>query len=228
MRVCIIGTGKLGLVTGVCLAHIGHQVICVDNNQAKLELIRSGKLLICEPDLAEMMQSGINRGTLGFTTKINTAIAYSQILFIAVGRNPFFCEGTDILLVERVARIIGAAINEEYKVIVNKSIVARGSDNWICQIINNEIKQRKLDVESQFALVNNPDFFRDGSAIHDSLNPSQIVLGSNSKKAISLMQELYQPIIERKFSTSNSINDLFCQNVPVVVTDLTGLFHAKY
>ena len=228
MRVCVIGTGYVGLVTGVCLAHIGHQVICVDNNQAKVELMRSGKSPIYEPSLPEIMQLAMQAGNLEFSTNINSAIANSQILFIAVGTPALPTGESDTSYLEAVARAIGLGINGEYKVIVNKSTVPIGSGDWVRQIINSEIEQRKLDTIPQFDVISNPEFLREGSAIYDTFNPDRIVLGGSSEKAIFLMQELYRPIIERKVSGINYIKDLSLPNVPVVVTDLNSAETIKY
>ena len=228
MRVCVIGTGYVGLVTGVCLAHIGHQVICVDNNKAKVELMRSGKSPIYEPGLSEIMDSAMTAGKLEFTTNINNVIANSQILFIAVGTPALPTGESDTRYVEEVARSIGLAINGEYKVIVNKSTVPIGSGDWVRQIINSEIEPRKLEKAPQFDVVSNPEFLREGSAIYDTFNPDRIVLGGNSKKAITLMQELYQPIIERNIPALSSIKELSSHPVPVVVTDLNSAETIKY
>ena len=222
MRVCVIGTGYVGLVTGVCLAHIGHRVICVDHNKVKVELMRSGKSPIYEPGLNKIMQSAMTAGHLYFTTNINNAIANSQILFIAVGTPALPTGEIDTRYVEAVARSIGLVINGEYKVIVNKSTVPIGSGDWIRQIINSEIEPRKLDTIPQFDVVSNPQFLREGSAIYDTFNPDRIVLGGSSKKAISLMQELYQPIVARKIPEISSIEELSSPTVPVVVTDLNS------
>jgi UDPglucose 6-dehydrogenase len=227
MRVCVIGTGYVGLVTGVCLAHIGHQVICVDNNEAKVELMRSGKSPIYEPGLDEIMASSMTIGNLEFTTDINTAIADSQILFIAVGTPALPTGESDTRYVEAVARSIGLAINGEYKVIVNKSTVPIGSGDWVRQIINSEIEQRNLQIIPEFDVVSNPEFLREGSAIYDTFNPDRIVLGGNSDRAISLMEELYQPIVDRKIPELSSVNISF-QPIPVVITDLNSAETIKY
>ena len=228
MRVCVIGAGYVGLVTGVCLAHIGHQVICVDNNQAKVALMQSGESPIYEPGLDEIMQSTMAAGKLNFTTNINNAIANSQILFIAVGTPALPTGESDTLYVEAAARSIGLVINGEYKVIVNKSTVPIGSGDWVRQIINSEIEQRKLDNIPQFDVVSNPEFLREGSAIYDSFNPDRIILGSSSEKAIAIMQELYQPIVERKIAPISSLEKLSPQTVPLVVTDLNSAETIKY
>lgn len=228
MKVCVIGTGYVGLVTGVCLAHIGHNVTCVDNNEAKVKLMQSGTSPIYEPGLDEIMQGAMTAGNLEFTIDINGAIAESQIIFIAVGTPALPTGESDTRYVEAVAKSIGSAINEEYKVIVNKSTVPIGSGDWVRQIINREIEPRNLDITPQFDVVSNPEFLREGSAIYDTFNPDRIVLGSNSEQALLLMKELYQPIIERNISAISSIKELTPQPVPVVITDLSSAETIKY
>ncbi|VEP11480.1 UDP-glucose 6-dehydrogenase TuaD [Hyella patelloides LEGE 07179] len=228
MRVCVIGTGYVGLVTGVCLAHIGHDVICVDNNEAKVKVMQSGTSPIYEPGLSEIMQSAMSKGNLEFTTNVSTAIANSQILFIAVGTPALPTGESDTRYVEAVARSIGFAINGEYKVIVNKSTVPIGSGDWVRQIINSEIEQRNLDTTPQFDVVSNPEFLREGSAIYDTFNPDRIVLGGNSSEALSLMKELYQPIVERAIPANDAIGKLSAETVPVVTTDLNSAETIKY
>jgi UDPglucose 6-dehydrogenase len=228
MKVSVIGTGYVGLVTGVCLSHIGHDVICIDNNEAKVKLMQSGTSPIYEPGLDEIMQSGMKRGNLTFSTNINVAIASSQIIFIAVGTPALPTGESDTRYVEAVAKSIGLAINNEYKVIVNKSTVPIGSGDWVRQIINREIAPKNLATTPQFDVVSNPEFLREGSAIYDTFNPDRIVLGGNSKQALDLMQKLYQPIIERKIPTVSSIEKLTAQPVPVVITDLSSAETIKY
>ncbi|WP_040897270.1 UDP-glucose/GDP-mannose dehydrogenase family protein [Xenococcus sp. PCC 7305] len=228
MRVCVIGTGYVGLVTGVCLAHIGHQVICVDNNKEKIALMQSGESPIYEPGLEEIMRSTMVAGKLNFTKNINNAIANSQILFIAVGTPALPTGDSDIRYVEAVARSIGLAISGEYKVIVNKSTVPIGSGDWVRQIINSEIVKRQLDNIPQFDVVSNPEFLREGSAIHDTFNPDRIVIGGSSDQAISLMKELYQPIVDRKIPAIDFLGQLSPQTVPLVMTDLNSAETIKY
>ena len=127
MRVCVIGTGYVGLVTGACLAHIGHDVICVDNNEEKVKIMKSGQSPIFEPGLSDIMHAAINSGKIEFTTDIGRGVAHGEILFIAVGTPPLPTGESDTRYVEAVARSIGAHLNGGYKVIVNKSTVPIGS-----------------------------------------------------------------------------------------------------
>ena len=238
MRVCVIGTGYVGLVTGVCLAHIGHQVICVDNNEEKVKLMKSGQSPIYEPGLSELMQSSIKSGRLEFTSDLAAGVKHGEILFIAVGTPALPNGESDTRYVEAVARGIGAHLNGGYKVIVNKSTVPIGSGDWVRMIVLDGIAERQKslitagggsgyevleEVVNDFDVVSNPEFLREGSAVYDTFNPDRIVLGSNSSKAIAMMQELYLPIVERQYAEDKSLPPL-----PVVVTDLNSAEMVKY
>ncbi|MEO0539651.1 MAG: UDP-glucose/GDP-mannose dehydrogenase family protein [Cyanobacteria bacterium P01_A01_bin.105] len=234
MRVCVIGTGYVGLVTGVCLSHIGHHVICVDNNAEKVKLMQSGQSPIYEPGLSELMQSSMESGRLEFTTDLGGGVTHGDILFIAVGTPPLPTGESDTRYVEAVARGIGEHLNGGYKVIVNKSTVPIGSGDWVRMIVMDGIAERqKVPVgagaptaapeQHQFDVVSNPEFLREGSAVSDTFNPDRIVLGSSNPKAIAMMKELYEPIVERKFSDDPSL-----PQVPVLVTDLSSAEMVKY
>lgn len=223
MRVCVIGTGYVGLVTGVCLAHIGHDVICIDNNEEKVKLMKSGQSPIYEPGLSELMQSSVSSGRLTFSTDLGAGIQHGEILFIAVGTPALPTGESDTRYVEAVARCIGAHLNRDYKVIVNKSTVPIGSGDWVQMIVLDGVAQRERSLEVAFDVVSNPEFLREGSAVHDTFNPDRIVLGSNSEKAIAMMEELYAPIVTRNYSQDKSLPP-----VPVLVTDLNSAEMVKY
>lgn len=238
MRVCVIGTGYVGLVTGASLAHIGHQVICVDNNEEKVKLMKAGQSPIFEPGLSEIMQSAIQSGHIDFTTDLGAGVAHGEILFIAVGTPPLPTGESDTRYVEAVARGIGQHLDGGYKVIVNKSTVPIGSGDWVRMIVLDGIAERQkvlvgaggvqsdqivLEKLPQFDVVSNPEFLREGSAVYDTFNPDRIVLGSNNPKAISMMQELYGPIVDRKVASDPSLPP-----VPVVVTDINSAEMIKY
>jgi UDPglucose 6-dehydrogenase len=222
MRVCVIGTGYVGLVTGACLANIGHHVICIDNNAEKVALMQSGKSPIFEPGLDAIMQSGMEAGTLEFSTDLAAGVTHGEILFIAVGTPALPTGESDTRYVEAVARGIGSHLNGEYKVIVNKSTVPIGSGDWVRRIVLDGVAERQETIAG-FDVVSNPEFLREGSAVYDTLNPDRIVLGSNSDRAIAMMQTLYTPIIYREVA-----EDKFLPAVPVVVTDLTSAEMIKY
>ncbi|MEB3294958.1 MAG: UDP-glucose/GDP-mannose dehydrogenase family protein [Synechococcales bacterium] len=247
MRVCVIGTGYVGLVTGVCLAHIGHHVICVDNNEAKVNLMKAGQSPIFEPGLSELMQSSIQAGRLEFTSDLAAGVQHGQILFIAVGTPALPTGESDTRYVEAVARGIGENLNasSDYKVIVNKSTVPIGSGDWVRMIVLDGVMERQKALkeaiaepvlvgggsssalhsgsEPEFDVVSNPEFLREGSAIYDTFNPDRIVLGGNSQKAVQLMKELYEPIVTRAFAEDSTL-----PQVPVVTTDLSSAEMIKY
>lgn len=221
MRVCVIGTGYVGLVTGVCLSHIGHHVICVDNNEQKVQLMKSGQSPIYEPGLSDLMKSSMESGNLEFTSDLGAGVAHGDILFIAVGTPALPTGESDTRYVEAVARGIGENLNGGYKVIVNKSTVPIGSGDWVRMIVLDGLNERKGD--AAFDVVSNPEFLREGSAVFDTFNPDRIVLGSNSEKALGMMKDLYTPIVERKFA-----EDVSADPVPVVTTDLSSAEMVKY
>ncbi len=237
MRVCAIGTGYVGLVTGVCLAHIGHDVVCVDNNLAKVEMMTAGHSPIYEPGLSEMMKSAMAAGRLTFTTDLSVGVNHGEILFIAVGTPSLPDGSSNTQYVESVAKGIGEHLNGGYKVIVNKSTVPIGSGDWVKMLVMdgvaNQLKKPVLvgagvttpaaEPKVKFDVVSNPEFLREGSAIYDTLNPDRIVLGSNNQTAINMMLELYAPIIDRKYS-----QDVSLLPVSVLTTDLGSAEMIKY
>lgn len=224
MRVCVIGTGYVGLVTGVCLAHIGHHVICVDNNEEKIKLMKAGQSPIYEPGLSELMHSSMKEQRLEFTSDLAKGVHHGEILFTAVGTPALTNGESDTRYVEAVARGIGENLNCGYKVIVNKSTVPIGSGDWVRMIVMEGLaKQNNPSMKVEFDVVSNPEFLREGSAVYDTFNPDRIVLGGNSKQAIDLMKNLYKPLIERKFSQDKTL-----PFVSLVVTDLNSAEMIKY
>ena len=238
MRVCVIGTGYVGLVTGACLAHIGHDVICVDNNEEKVKLMKSGQSPIFEPGLSEIMQSAIQTEKIHFTSDLAAGVTHGEILFIAVGTPPLPTGESDTRYVEAVARGIGENLNGGYKVIVNKSTVPIGSGDWVRMLVLDGTAERQKtlvtaggvssdeklpEVAAQFDVISNPEFLREGSAVHDTFNPDRIVLGGNSQRAVALMQQLYAPIVERKYAEDQSLPP-----VPILATDLSSAEMIKY
>ena len=236
MRVCVIGTGYVGLVTGVCLSHIGHEVICIDNNEQKVKLMQSGQSPIYEPGLSDLMKSSAESGRLKFSSDLEAGVDHGEILFIAVGTPPLPTGESDTRYVEAVARGIGAHLKDGYKVIVNKSTVPIGSGDWVRMIVLDGVAERQKSlvtsgggtevmekIAAEFDVVSNPEFLREGSAVYDTFNPDRIVLGSNSAKALAMMQELYAPLVSREFGEEKSLPP-----VPVVETDLNSAEMIKY
>jgi UDPglucose 6-dehydrogenase len=235
MRVSVIGTGYVGLVTGVCLAHIGHEVVCIDNNTEKVKLMSSGQCPIYEPGLPEMMKSASESGHLEFSDDLKKAVAHGDVIFIAVGTPALPDGSSDTRYVEAVAKGIGEHLTQDYKVIVNKSTVPIGSGDWVKMIVMDGVTERQKSLikagkitpenklEANFDVVSNPEFLREGSAVYDTFNPDRIVLGSDNEQAIAIMKELYAPLVNRKLAEADSLPP-----IPVVVTDLGSAEMIKY
>lgn len=188
MKVSVIGVGYVGLVTGTCLAKMGHRVLCLDVDQDKIKRLNEGCLPIYEPGLEELVKDCRDAQAVEFITDINDAVRRSDIIFICVGTPADEDGAADLRYVKEVAASIGKAI-DRYKIIVNKSTVPVGSTVMVKRII-----EENLEVPREFDVVSNPEFLREGSAIEDFFNPDRIVIGTDSQKAIGMMTELYQPI----------------------------------
>lgn len=231
MKVSIIGTGYVGLVTGACIAEIGHDVICTDKDNEKINSLKKGKMPIYEPGLEELVNKNMSQKRLVFTSDVENAIKSQDIIFIAVGTPPLPDGNADLTFVEEVAKDIGDNIND-YKIIVNKSTVPIGSGDWVSMIINDNVNSKYQSTEKDkvsFDVVSNPEFLREGSAISDTFCPDRIVLGSSSIKAIETMKKLYQPIIERSFKYDCADHDYKnIKKIPVVETDLISSEMIKY
>ncbi|NEU61373.1 UDP-glucose/GDP-mannose dehydrogenase family protein [Paenibacillus sp. ALJ109b] len=193
MNIAVIGTGYVGLVSGVCFSEIGNQVICVDNNEAKVEMLNEGNVPIYEPGLKELMASNMKAGKLSFTSNIAEAISQSDIIFIAVGTPSLPSGEANLSYVEQVAIEIGSHI-ESYKIIVTKSTVPVGTNDRIRELISS-ISSQPFDVASV------PEFLREGSAVNDTLNPDRIVIGTNSDRAIKSLKKLHRPLTENLIIT---------------------------
>ncbi len=185
MKICVIGTGYVGLVAGTCLADMGNDVICVDNDLNKLEKLRNGIVPIYEPGLEELIKSNVMEGRLSFSDDLGDAVQKSLVCFIAVGTPQSEDGSADLHYVEQVAESIGKAING-YKVIVDKSTVPVGTADKVTAII-------KKHYNGEFDVVSNPEFLKQGAAVDDFLKPDRVVIGSNSARATSIMQEVYAP-----------------------------------
>ncbi|MGQ9664528.1 MAG: UDP-glucose dehydrogenase family protein [bacterium] len=199
MKVCMIGTGYVGLVSGTCFAEIGHNVICVDNDERKIEILKKGKIPIYEPGLLPLVQKNVSAGRLNFSTSINEGVRASLFVFIAVGTPPKESGEPDLSSIENVASEIGEAM-EDYKIVVEKSTVPVQTGKWIRTVIERFNKKG-----IPFDVASNPEFLREGSAINDFLRPDRIVLGVETEKAKQKLLELYEPI-----------------NAPKIITDLAS------
>lgn len=197
MQICVVGTGYVGLVTGTCLAELGNNVVCVDVDTEKIDTLQKGIMPIYEPGLEELVHRNVKEGRLSFTTSIADGVEASDIIFIAVGTPPKDDGEADLTFVEAVARNI--ALNmKSYKVIVEKSTVPVETGEWVAYTIKINNKNRV-----EFDVVSNPEFLREGTAIHDTMNPERIVIGTSSERAEKILRELYKPF-----------------NAPIIVTDI--------
>ena len=190
MNLAIIGTGYVGLTTGTCFSEVGHNVVCVDNNQAKVDALLQGKVPIYEPDLEELILSNVSAGRLHFTTNLAEAVASSEIIFIAVPTPPQEDGSVDLSYIESVSHEIADALTPEmgYRVVVDKSTVPVSTGSKVYQVIARYAKGN-VDVD----VVSNPEFLREGSAVSDLMNPDRVVIGADSQRAMDLMKRVYQP-----------------------------------
>jgi UDPglucose 6-dehydrogenase len=177
MNICIIGTGYVGLVSGTVFAHKGHNVICIDKEEEKIEMLKQGKMPIYEPGLEEMVKENYRSGRLKFSLDIAEGVSSSQVIFIAVGTPPSEDGRADLSYIEQVARQIARHMNE-YKIIVEKSTVPVQTGEKVQATIAKNIKQT-----IEFDVVSNPEFLKEGAAIEDALHPDRIVIGTSSARA---------------------------------------------
>ncbi len=190
MKITVIGTGYVGLVTGTCLSEVGNDVICFDTDSNKIEALKNGVLPIWEPGLDEMVARNVKAGRLHFTDDIEAATRFGTIQFIAVGTPPGEDGGADLQYVLKAASNIGRHMND-YKVVVDKSTVPVGTADQVRATIEAELKARGVD--TPFAVVSNPEFLKEGAAIEDFMRPGRIVLGCDDEQAALNMRALYAP-----------------------------------
>jgi UDPglucose 6-dehydrogenase len=195
MNICVIGTGYVGLVTGVIFADLGNEVVCVDKLEEKVTSLQAGIMPIYEPGLEEIAQRNVAEGRLSFTTDLDCAVRKSEVVFICVGTPPQADGSTDLSQVESAARGIAGSL-DRYKVVVNKSTVPVGTGDFVRSVIETN-RRRNVD----FDVVSNPEFLREGSAIQDALNPDRIVVGAPNKVVAMKILELYAPLERPMFIT---------------------------
>ena len=191
MKLCMIGTGYVGLVSGVCFSDLGNTVYCVDNNKNKIDLLNDGKVPIYEPGLEEILKRNYREKRLIFTTDLKKAVLNSDIIFICVGTPTLKnSDSADLKYVFNVAKQLKKLISR-YKIIVTKSTVPVCTGDKIEKILGNLINKNLVDV------VSNPEFLREGEAIRDFIHPDRVIIGTNSKKANKIMNALYAPIVKK-------------------------------
>ena len=194
MKICVIGTGYVGLVAGTCFAESGNDVVCVDVDEAKIEGLKRGVVPIYEPGLKELVLRNSEEGRLTFTTDLAAAVKLSLINFIAVGTPPGEDGSADLQYVLDVARTIGREM-ESFKVIVDKSTVPVGTADKVRRAVQDELDKRGSVVE--FDVVSNPEFLKEGAAIDDFMKPDRVVIGSDNVRTAEIMKELYSPFMRK-------------------------------
>jgi UDPglucose 6-dehydrogenase len=195
MNICVIGTGYVGLVTGACLAEFGMNLICVDNDIEKIDLLKQGKITIYEPGLDHLVAKGTKEGRLRFSSNIEEGVKSSLVIFIAVGTPPMGDGSADLRFVEEVAKEIARWMNG-YKVVVMKSTVPVGTARWLKKLI-----QKHQPQPGPFDIVSNPEFQREGSAIEDFMRPDRVIIGAESEQAVAILRDIYSAfyLIETPF-----------------------------
>ncbi len=199
MKLTIIGTGYVGLVTGTCFAEVGHQVICVDSDAAKVKLLQSGGIPIYEPGLEELVKKNVAAGRLSFTTSTAEGVAQSEVIFIAVPTPPQPDGSVDMSFIEKVAREIAASMTS-YKIIVDKSTVPVKTGDKVAETIKRYCKSKV-----EFDVVSNPEFLREGFAVEDLMKPDRIVVGVRTPRPVSAMRQVYEPF-----------------KAPIIITDINS------
>ena len=195
MKIGVIGTGYVGLVTGVCLADFGQDVVCMDVDDEKIDTLKNGGIPIYEPGLDDLVERNVKYNRINFTTDIKETVENNDVIFIAVGTPPAEDGSADLRHVLSVARDIGKYIND-YKVVVDKSTVPVGTGQRVKKVIKEEINKRDKDIK--FDVVSNPEFLREGKAIHDFTHPDRVVIGSESERAAEIMKETYRVLYLNK------------------------------
>ena len=190
MKITIIGTGYVGLVTGTCLAEVGNDVLCLDVDARKIEMLKQGGIPIYEPGLEDMVKRNVAAGRLHFTTNVDESVAFGTVQFIAVGTPPDEDGSADLQYVVAAARNIGKHM-QDYKVIVDKSTVPVGTADKVREAVADELARRGSKIP--FAVASNPEFLKEGAAVEDFMRPDRIVIGTDDPKALEMMRAIYAP-----------------------------------
>jgi UDPglucose 6-dehydrogenase len=229
MKVLVVGTGYVGLTTGVALAYLGHQVICLDIDETKIAMLREGRSPIYEPGLPELMT--LAKENIRFTASYEEVdFKTCDIVFIAVG-TPSLPDGScDLSQVKAAAEAIGERLDEHFTVVVNKSTVPIGSGNWVGSLVREAYNRRKgRQPDGTYAVASNPEFLRQGAAVFDTLYPERIVIGADDARAIDLLTNLYRPLLNQAFPAPAFLpRKEGLSVVPVVTCDLASAEMIKY
>ncbi|MFN3475935.1 MAG: UDP-glucose dehydrogenase family protein [Candidatus Methylomirabilales bacterium] len=215
MEIAIVGTGHVGLVTGACLAEIGHRVVCIDDDRRKIAILRGGGMPFYEPHLEELVERNRARGRLSFVECLEEGIERALVIFISVGTPPLESGEADLSSVEQVSRRI-AETATSYKLVVEKSTVPVQTGRWI----ERTLKVYNSGGEAEFDVASNPEFLREGSAVKDFLHPDRIVIGVGNPRSEKLLRELYAPIVEGTFDCPIHRPCSKAQPVPFLVTNI--------
>lgn len=225
MNVAIIGTGYVGLTTGVCLAFLGHKVTCVDADPKKVESLNCGEVPFFEPFLPDLL--AVSRGNLSYTTNYAEAIPKAEVIFIAVGTPSGVGGAPDLRYLEAAARGVGQNLGPHFTVVVNKSTVPIGSGNWVESLVRSSAPNSGKSVN--FAVASNPEFLRQGAALLDSLYPDRVVIGTDDPRTSEVLYSLYRPLLDQDFAPPSFLPRPDGMGaVPLISTDLASAELIKY
>lgn len=228
MKVCVVGTGYVGLTTGVSLAFLGHEVTCVEIDPQKVEMLNAGRCPIYEPGMEDLLVEA--QPNLTFTTSFAEGVPGADVVFVAV-QTPSAADGSpNLQYLRSAAESVAQNLNHTFTVVVNKSTVPIGSGNWVDAILRDSFAQRADRPDNcEFSVASNPEFLREGNAIHDTLFPDRIVIGSDNPRSLEVLNRLYRPIINQTFTPpifAPRPDDIGA--VPLVSTDLASAELIKY
>jgi UDPglucose 6-dehydrogenase len=228
MKVCVVGTGYVGLTTGVSLAFLGHEVTCVDYDEAKVEMLRGGRSPIYEPHMDALLAEAAER--LTFTTDYADGVPGAEVVFIAV-QTPSLPDGNpDLQYLRAAADTVGTHVGGDFTVVVNKSTVPIGSSNWVDSIMREAFeREHGRRADGEFSVASNPEFLREGVAIADSLYPDRIVVGSDNPRSLDVLNRLYRAVLNQTFTPPTFLpRPGEVGAVPMVSTDLASAELIKY
>src|SRR5579863_7831121 len=228
MKVSIIGTGYVGLTTGVCLGYLGHTVTCIDSDHKKIGMLQAGKTPIYEPFLTDLMAAA--QHNIQFCTDYAGAVKDADVIFIAVGTPPSADGSPDLKYLRAAAQGIGQHYDGDFLVVVNKSTVPIGSGNWVGSLVRDSYEQHHgHKANGHFSVASNPEFLREGSALHDSLYADRVVVGADNSRALEVLYSLYRPILDQTFVAPPYLpRPEGLGAVPLIATDLASAELIKY